>query len=67
MDNKKFEENKDYYLDNGKVIMTENYHVKRGYCCGNKCRHCCFYPKYIKGNTIIDQNNKNDDIYIEEN
>lgn len=31
----------DYYLDNqGNLVFTEKYHLKRGYCCKNKCRHC---------------------------
>ena len=34
-------ENKDYYLDeNGLMVFTEKYHLERGYCCGNGCRHC---------------------------
>lgn len=31
----------DYYLDDyGNLVFTEEYHLKRGYCCKNKCRHC---------------------------
>lgn len=30
----------DYYFDKGLFVMTENYHLKRGFCCGSKCRHC---------------------------
>ena len=30
----------DYYFENGLMVMTESYHLKRGYCCGSKCRHC---------------------------
>ncbi|CAG8438861.1 8342_t:CDS:2 [Funneliformis caledonium] len=26
----------------GYTVMTELYHKSRGYCCGNKCRHCPF-------------------------
>ncbi len=34
-------ENIDYYLDEqGNMVFTEKYHLKRGYCCKNKCRHC---------------------------
>jgi hypothetical protein len=34
-------ENIDYYLDElGRMVFTENYHLKRGYCCGNGCVHC---------------------------
>jgi len=32
----------DYYFENGLMVMTEQYHLKRGYCCGSKCRHCPF-------------------------
>jgi hypothetical protein len=31
----------DYYLDqNGNVVLTAAYHLNRGTCCGNGCRHC---------------------------
>jgi hypothetical protein len=31
----------DYYLSaEGYKIFTEKYHIKRGYCCKNGCRHC---------------------------
>ena len=31
----------DYYMDeNGKMVFTAAYHLKRGNCCGNGCRHC---------------------------
>lgn len=30
----------DYYFENGLMVMTESYLMKRGYCCGSKCRHC---------------------------
>lgn len=53
-----------YYLENGKVVFTPLYHAQRGYCCGNKCRHCPYEPKFEKGNTILwektnQQNTKN--------
>ena len=33
--------NIDYYLDDiGRMVFTEVYHLKRGYCCGNNCKHC---------------------------
>jgi hypothetical protein len=44
-----------YYLEKGKVIFTQQFHLDRGFCCGNKCRHCPFYPKYIKGTTKINE------------
>jgi hypothetical protein len=30
----------DFYFDNGCMVFTEEYHRRRGYCCGNGCRHC---------------------------
>lgn len=29
-----------YYSDEGYLVFTEHYHLKKGYCCGNGCRHC---------------------------
>ena len=32
-----------YYLnDNGLMVLTEKYHLQRGYCCSNGCLHCPF-------------------------
>ena len=30
----------DFYEENGYRVFTEKYHLKRGYCCNNGCRHC---------------------------
>jgi Family of unknown function (DUF5522) len=30
----------DYYLENGLLVFTAAYHLKRGYCCHSNCRHC---------------------------
>ncbi|WP_299290859.1 DUF5522 domain-containing protein [uncultured Mucilaginibacter sp.] len=33
--------NEDFYLDeNGNTVFTAQFHLKRNYCCKNKCRHC---------------------------
>jgi hypothetical protein len=29
-----------YYSPEGYIIFTEKYHLKRGYCCKNGCKHC---------------------------
>ncbi|MBL3655073.1 DUF5522 domain-containing protein [Fulvivirga sediminis] len=29
-----------FYIENGLYVFTEAYHLKRGYCCKNGCRHC---------------------------
>lgn len=30
----------DYYLENGFMVFTSIYLLKRGYCCRSGCRHC---------------------------
>jgi len=37
-------EGEDYYFENGLMVLTARFLLKRGYCCGNGCRHCP-YPK----------------------
>ena len=32
----------DFYYENGFVVFTAAYHLKRGYCCNSGCRHCPF-------------------------
>ncbi|QJX46494.1 hypothetical protein HMJ29_05905 [Hymenobacter taeanensis] len=29
-----------YYTPEGYMVFTEQYHLRRGTCCGNGCRHC---------------------------
>lgn len=44
----------DFYKDdNGRFVMTESFHIKRGSCCGSKCKHCPYEPSYEKGNINI--------------
>jgi len=30
----------DFYFENGLMVLTAAYHLKRGSCCGEGCRHC---------------------------
>jgi hypothetical protein len=31
----------DFYVnEQGYKVFTEQYHLKRGYCCKNGCKHC---------------------------
>ena len=34
------QKSQDHYWEDGYKVMTEKYHLNRGYCCKNKCRHC---------------------------
>jgi len=29
-----------YYSDEGFIVFTKQYHLKRGYCCQSGCKHC---------------------------
>lgn len=46
---------KDYYMDGDRVIFTASFHIRRGQCCGNGCRHCPYIPKNTKGTTNYDR------------
>jgi len=43
----------DWYLEDGLLVFTAAYHLKRGSCCSSGCRHCPYEPKHIKGNTQV--------------
>ena len=44
-DNKNLVRKYHYYMDAGRFVFTELYHYQKGYCCGNKCRHCVYGNK----------------------
>jgi len=47
-------EGEDYYMDpKGFRVMTAKYLTQRGYCCGNGCKHCPYFPPHQKGNREI--------------
>lgn len=29
-----------YYNEDGYIVFTEKYHLAKGNCCGNGCKHC---------------------------
>lgn len=29
-----------YYSEMGYIVLTAKYHLEKGNCCGNGCRHC---------------------------
>lgn len=38
---KKLVQGEDYYInEQGNWVITAAYHLKRGYCCNNGCKHC---------------------------
>ncbi len=51
----------DYYVEEGGLfVFTEAYHLKRGYCCQNKCLNCPWhFGKPIETNEEDQQGNDN--------
>lgn len=50
-----------YYNEDGFVVFTEKYHLTKGICCGNGCKHCPY--NYInvsepRRNILIELNTK---------
>lgn len=43
----------DFYFDNGLMVFTAAYHLRRGYCCGNGCRHCPYPSDLMKLNLTL--------------
>lgn len=58
MEKKEFIKDVDYYLEEGFVVFTEKYHIEKGECCGNNCRHCPYEKPPIKGNKMLEKDNK---------
>jgi hypothetical protein len=29
-----------YYNESGYIVLTQKYHLAKGFCCGNGCKHC---------------------------
>ena len=42
-----------YYNEQGLIVLTETFHISRGFCCGNGCVNCPYSPKHQKGNTYL--------------
>lgn len=43
----------DWYFENGLLVYTAAYHLKRGHCCGSGCRHCPYAPRHVEGNSTV--------------
>jgi len=40
-----------YYTENRLLVFTAKYHLERGYCCRNGCRHCPYKSTAKKSST----------------
>ena len=46
----KFDKEDFYLSEEGFVVFTEAYHLKRGYCCQSGCKHCPYKNKETEKN-----------------
>jgi len=46
-----------YFTDEGLMVFTEAYHLKRGYCCDSGCRHCPYLDDKGNINNASDPSN----------
>ncbi len=36
-----------YYNEDGYMVFTEWYHLRRGHCCENDCKHCAYKEQAV--------------------
>lgn len=53
----RLEQGIDYYFnEKGLMVLTESFHLKKGFCCGNGCKHCPYeyvnVPEPLKSNLL---------------
>jgi hypothetical protein len=36
-----------YYNEQGYMVLTAHYLLRRGFCCGNGCKHCPYYYEAV--------------------
>jgi hypothetical protein len=47
MNNKLIEGEDFYYNAQGYIVLTAKFHLDRGHCCGNGCKHCPYEYKNV--------------------
>lgn len=43
------DETADFYLEEGRIVFTAGYLLRRGTCCGSGCRHCPYRDSEQRG------------------
>ena len=50
-----------YINKDGYIVLTEKYHLEKGFCCGMGCLHCPFQYQNVeepRRSFLLDQKNK---------
>jgi hypothetical protein len=50
----------EFYWENGNLVFTEQYHLRRGRCCNNNCKHCPFKEDNSEGDVYRERNFEED-------
>ncbi|HEX5705683.1 MAG TPA: DUF5522 domain-containing protein [Pyrinomonadaceae bacterium] len=53
-------EGEDFYIEGALFVFTARYHLRRGYCCENNCRHCPFRADDARGEKTNEDVRKTD-------
>ena len=48
-----------YYNEQGLMVFTSYYHIRRGYCCKSLCKHCPYGMKNKKKELKRKSSNEN--------
>jgi hypothetical protein len=46
-------EGEDYYWEGKAMVFTARYHLRRGYCCEQRCRHCPYEEAVTKNSNTL--------------
>ena len=50
-----------YINEDGYIVLTEKYHLEKGFCCGMGCLHCPYQYENVEEphrSVLLDQKNK---------
>lgn len=50
-----------YINEDGYIVLTEKYHLEKGFCCGMGCLHCPYQYENVEEphrSLLLDQKNK---------
>lgn len=47
----------DYYFENGLMVLTARYLLRRGFCCEQGCRHCPYGYSDRRADTDVQTQN----------
>lgn len=50
-----------YHWEGDRMVFTSRFHLERGHCCGSRCRHCPYEPRWTEGSTRVAAENDDED------